>query len=68
MNWIRELLYQSVFTVDRLKVVAQKLISSISQIRRQGRAIVKHLTKIMLFHPSEIYYVLKNVIWKSVKI
>lgn len=53
MNSVRELLYQSVFTVDRLKVVAQKLISTISQVRREGPAIVKQLAKLMWFNPGK---------------
>lgn len=49
LRWIRSLLYESVFTSDRLQVTIQKLTNSISQIRRQGSAMVKHLAKLMSF-------------------
>lgn len=49
MIWIRTLLYNSVFTHERLLVIAQKVLSSISQIRRQGSSMVKCLSKLMIF-------------------
>ncbi|XP_065211610.1 uncharacterized protein C05D11.1-like [Planococcus citri] len=47
--WLRDILFNSRFTRDRLKIVVRKLISSISQIRRQGNVIIKDLLKIMIF-------------------
>lgn len=54
INWIKELLYESVFTQDRLKVITQKLLSSISQLRRQPDIMIKQLHKLMLFNPGNI--------------
>lgn len=49
IRWIRDLLFSSSFVRDRLKIVVRKLISSVSQIRRQGNVIIDML-KIMIFH------------------
>lgn len=56
--WLRDILFNSCFTRDRLKIVVRKLISSISQIRRQGNVIIKDLMKIMIFNSGMKVFIL----------
>lgn len=45
VNWLKEILYKTIFTADRLKVVAQKMYNSIAQAKRSGRDVVAFLMK-----------------------
>ncbi|CAH0557668.1 unnamed protein product [Brassicogethes aeneus] len=57
-NWMREILYNTVFDAERLKVVAQKMLNSISAAKRSGRSVVAFLMKAMRY--TEDSNVLKN--------
>lgn len=43
--WLKNLLYNTVFTVDRLKIIAQKMINDVSQAKRSGRDVVAYIMK-----------------------
>lgn len=45
LTWLRDLLYKTVFTPDRLKVIATKLNNSVAQAKRSGRNIVAYVMK-----------------------
>lgn len=45
INWLRQLLYQTVFTVDRLKIIANKMVNDVAQAKRQGRSVVSYIMK-----------------------
>lgn len=45
IDWLRELLFQTVLTVDRLKIIATKIINDVSQAKRSGRGVVGYLMK-----------------------
>ena len=54
ITWIRSLLYDSVFTYERLLVTVQKVMNSISQVRRQAPSMTKCLSKLMQFDNGTI--------------
>lgn len=45
LRWMRELLYKTVFTAERLKVIATKMLNSVARYKRQGRRVVAYLMK-----------------------
>ena len=49
VEWVRELLYQTQFTAERLKIVATKMINDVSQLKRRGRFVVQSLLKEIIF-------------------
>ncbi len=50
VQWIRELLYQTQFTAERMKIIATKMVNDVSQLKRNGRYIVQTLFKEMTFN------------------
>ena len=56
VQWIRELLYQVQFTVDRLKIMATKMINDVSQLKRNGRYVVQTLFKGIVLNRGEEEY------------
>ncbi|XP_044726839.1 uncharacterized protein C05D11.1-like [Chrysoperla carnea] len=57
ITWLHEILYCTVFTVDRLKVLASKIINDVAHAKRSGNKLAKDLMK-------DIYYC-KNSNWYS---
>lgn len=49
MNWLKELIYNTVFTTERLKVLATKMNNDVAQSKRSGSKIVDDLMKDMYF-------------------
>lgn len=49
IQWIRELLYETQFTADRIKIVANKIINDVAQAKRQGNKMARDLLKGLLF-------------------
>ncbi|KAL0273768.1 UNVERIFIED_CONTAM: hypothetical protein PYX00_006371 [Menopon gallinae] len=45
VNWVDEFLYKTVFTKERLKIMANKIISDVSQAKRRGNKVVSDLMK-----------------------
>ncbi|XP_017774305.1 PREDICTED: uncharacterized protein C05D11.1-like [Nicrophorus vespilloides] len=45
ISWLRELLYQTVFDAERLKIIATKMVNNVSQAKRSGRNVVSYATK-----------------------
>ncbi|XP_028410939.1 uncharacterized protein C05D11.1-like [Dendronephthya gigantea] len=52
---LRDLLYNVQFTVERIKVVAKKMIKEVTQMKRQGRTIVNALIKDNTFSSESPY-------------
>ncbi|KAJ6646667.1 hypothetical protein Bhyg_01880 [Pseudolycoriella hygida] len=49
VTWIVDLLHNTEFTVDRVRVIAAKMVNSITQVKRKGNFIVKELLKAMYY-------------------
>lgn len=45
IEWLRELLYQTQFTVERLQIIATKMSNHVAQIKRSGNKVVASLMK-----------------------
>nr|CAH7739234.1 unnamed protein product [Callosobruchus chinensis] len=58
LTWLKELLYKTVFTVERLKVIAMKMNNSVSQVKRWGRSVVAYVMRGLRY--SEDSNVMKN--------
>ncbi|KAI4464378.1 presequence protease [Holotrichia oblita] len=43
--WLKNLLYNTVFTAERLKIIAQKMINDVCQAKRSGRDVVAYIMK-----------------------
>lgn len=42
VQWLREILYKTVFTKDRIEVIAQKIINEVAQAKRSGKGVVTY--------------------------
>lgn len=49
LQWMRELLYRTIFTAERLKVVAMKMNNSAAAVKRSGRSVVSYALKGMYY-------------------
>lgn len=49
IEWIVDLLHNTEFTVDRIRVCAAKMVNSISQVKRKGNSMVHDLLKTMYY-------------------
>lgn len=47
LQWLRELLYQTILTPSRLKIIATKMINDVVQFKRNGRGMVRYITKVL---------------------
>ncbi|WAR30394.1 YAN2-like protein [Mya arenaria] len=52
VRWLREILYQTKFPADRLKTVAKRMNSTISQYKRKGNAVMRALIRSIIFSPA----------------
>ncbi|KAG5896524.1 hypothetical protein JTB14_020497 [Gonioctena quinquepunctata] len=65
LKWMKELLYKTVFTAERLKVIATKMNNSVAQFKRNGRSVVSYAMKGMMY--SEDSNVVKNGVLQQSK-
>ncbi|XP_053684394.1 uncharacterized protein C05D11.1-like [Sabethes cyaneus] len=49
INWIAELLRNTEFTPERIKVCASKMVNDVAQAKREGNSIVRDLLKAMYY-------------------
>lgn len=52
VNWCRELIYKTIYTPERLKTVATRMISDISQYKRSGGKVVSSMTNALIFQSN----------------
>ena len=52
VNWFKEILYKTVFTPERVKTVATRLVSDISQFRRSGGEVSSATTNGLTFQSN----------------
>ncbi|XP_017886890.1 uncharacterized protein C05D11.1-like [Ceratina calcarata] len=50
VQWIKELLYESKLTPDRLKIIAAKMVNDVAQAKRRGNGVVIELMKGLLYN------------------
>lgn len=56
INWLVDLLHNTEFTVDRVRVIAAKMANSISQFKRKGNFVVRELLKALLYEDGELLF------------
>lgn len=49
LEWLKDILYNTVFTADRLKVTAKKMLNSVAQAKRSGNDMVSYAAKALSF-------------------
>lgn len=54
IEWIRKILFQTVFTLDRIKNIATKLFNKVAEYKRDGNSLSEELMNIILFKPSKL--------------
>ncbi|XP_067002472.2 uncharacterized protein C05D11.1 [Anabrus simplex] len=54
--WIRELLYQTQFTAERLRIIAAKIANDVAQVKRKGNNVVRDLMKGLCFSKESNHY------------
>lgn len=42
VQWLREILYKTVFTKDRIEVIAQKIVNEVAQAKRNGKGVASY--------------------------
>ncbi|XP_043257873.1 uncharacterized protein C05D11.1-like [Colletes gigas] len=50
VQWIKELLYETELTPDRLKIIAAKMVNNVGQFKRKGNKIVSDLMKGLMYN------------------
>lgn len=53
VKWLADLLHNTVFTVDRVRVTAAKMANSVTQVKRQGSFVAKELLKSLYYEDGE---------------
>lgn len=56
IKWIRELLYQTKLTPERLRIIAAKIVNDVAQVKRKGNTIVRDLMKGLLYSKESNHY------------
>jgi Zn-dependent M16 (insulinase) family peptidase len=49
VKWLREILYQTKFPAERLKVIAKRMNNDISKYKRKGNAVLKAVFRSLVF-------------------
>ncbi|XP_022918722.1 uncharacterized protein C05D11.1-like [Onthophagus taurus] len=45
MEWLKEILYKTVFTSERLKIIATKIVNDVAQAKRSGKNVVSYIMR-----------------------
>ncbi|KAJ9588208.1 hypothetical protein L9F63_018429, partial [Diploptera punctata] len=56
INWIRELLYQTHFTAERIKIIAAKIANDVAHAKRQGNKVAGDLMKGLCYNKDSNHY------------
>lgn len=49
VKWLREILYQTKFPAERIKVIAKRMNNDISKYKRKGNCVLKALIRSIVF-------------------
>ena len=59
VQWIKELLYETKLTPDRLKITATKIVNDVAQFKRQGNKVVNDLMQGLMYKKGKQIYKLR---------
>ena len=54
IKWIQELLFNSIFTEERVKVLATKIVNNVSEIKRKGSTMTYDLMRGLLYGKGKL--------------
>ncbi|KAF3427311.1 hypothetical protein E2986_02562 [Frieseomelitta varia] len=57
VQWIKELLYETKLTPDRLKITATKIVNDVAQFKRQGNKVVNDLMQGLIYKKESNQFV-----------
>lgn len=60
ISWLKEILYKTVFTTERLKIIATKMANDIAQAKRNGKKVLSNI-KVGLFYKQGDKFCLTNI-------
>lgn len=49
LTWLKEILYNTVFTIERLKIIATKMVNEVAQAKRSGGGVVSYLMRSLTY-------------------
>lgn len=52
IKWLKEILYQTVLTAERLHIMATKMVNDVAQVKRQGRSVINYIIKAIRYVES----------------
>ncbi|ESO83908.1 hypothetical protein LOTGIDRAFT_222342 [Lottia gigantea] len=61
VKWLQDFLYNTVFTEDRLKIVAKRLVNSIASYKRKGNAVARMILNDLLFQKECNHHIVSAV-------
>jgi len=61
VEWVRELLYRTKFTADRLKIIAQRMANDVASDKRKGSKIARTVLGSMLYQRGKCLVLLLSV-------
>ncbi|XP_077994627.1 uncharacterized protein C05D11.1-like [Glandiceps talaboti] len=56
VQWLHELLYQTQFTKERLKIISTKIINDVARVKREGRSVVAAVLRDLNFQKGYNYH------------
>ena len=52
--WLKEILYHTQFTSERVKIISSKIINDVASKKRKGPIVVKNMLKDVLYSKGRI--------------
>ncbi|XP_012262723.1 uncharacterized protein C05D11.1-like [Athalia rosae] len=56
IQWIRELLYETELTPERLRIIAAKMVNDVAQVKRKGNKVVGDLMKGLIYRKDSNHF------------
>ena len=60
VDWLHDILYNTRFTVERLRVVAKRLTSDIAGYKRKGNTVVRTMLRSLVYSKGMLLFFLMN--------
>jgi Zn-dependent M16 (insulinase) family peptidase len=61
VHWLSDLMYRVVFSPQRIKIIAQKMVNDVSRMKRKGPIVVKCLSRNMIFERGALHSILFRI-------
>lgn len=54
VQWLKELLYDTELTVDRLKIISAKMVNDVAQVKRNGSKVANDLINGLMYNKGKL--------------